>query len=75
MAPRVWVDVSKGSRSRVYLTALGTKADLEGQGITLVEGMTIIVWDDDIEVRGEVRNDPERGWLAQLCEPNGPMKE
>ena len=75
MAPRVWVDFNKGSGSRVYLTTLGTKADLERQGITLFEGMTIVVWDDDVEVGGEVHNDPERGWFAQLCEPHGPMKE
>ena len=60
------MDFNKGSVSRVYLKMLGTVVDLERQGLTLSEGMPLIVWDEDIEQRAIAHHDQEYGWYAEF---------
>jgi len=74
---RVYVDFMKtDSEGRLRLVCLGTKNDLEKLGIVLVEGMTLNVYSDDANERGDrddllaegvvLYNKAEEEWVLSL---------
>ena len=50
--PPVWVDFNRGGGDVVWLDLQGTQHDLERLGLTLEEGVTLNVWDEDADDSG-----------------------
>ena len=60
----------KGGAAGVYLTTIGTRKDLERQGLELRDGLVHTLWDEDIEREAVVRYDRERhAWRADFVVP------
>lgn len=53
---RLWVDFNNMSEEGVRLNCKGTLDEIERKLIKLVNGLEIIVWDDDINDAGIVDN-------------------
>ena len=75
--PRIYVDFMKtDDEGRLLLTCIGTRRDLEAQGILLSEGVVLHVYSDDLDEHGNrddlvaegiVRRDSVGGqWVLEL---------
>jgi hypothetical protein len=74
---RVYVDFMKtDDEGRLLLTCIGTRRDLETQGVQLREGLVLCVYSDDLDehgnrddlvAKGVVRFDPaNRRWVLEV---------
>ncbi|MBI5692758.1 MAG: hypothetical protein HZC55_21990 [Verrucomicrobia bacterium] len=74
--PRIYADFNKqDTKGRLVLTCAGTRRDLQQIGLTLSEGLKVLLYSDDtdekgrpddIEVEGVVKFDPANGrWVAE----------
>lgn len=65
---RVYADFQNADTlGRVRLNSRGTLDDLNEQRVTLVEGMNLVLYSDDLEVDGEVHRSPDEGdWGAEI---------
>ena len=73
--PRIYADFHKmDGRGRLFLTCVGTRRDLENQGIVLSEGLRLTFYQDELDVDGNpvealgvVHFDVEHDcWVAEL---------
>jgi len=75
--PRIYVDFMKtDDQGRLLLTCIGTRRDLETQGIQLRDGLILHVYSDDLDEHGNrddlvtdgiVRFDPDnRRWVLEI---------
>jgi hypothetical protein len=55
------------ARGRLRLNSIGTIRDLSRQNITLRDGLTLTLHDEELEVDGEVRFSPGKHvWVAAI---------
>jgi hypothetical protein len=66
--PTIYADFHNAdSRGRVRLNCIGTVQDLAEKGITLTDGLSLTLSDDELEVEGEVHfAEEERLWVAVI---------
>ncbi len=66
--PRIYADFHNADvLGRVRLNCVGTIEDLARQGITLHEGLQVIVHDDELEADGEAQYSLEEGvWGVKI---------
>jgi hypothetical protein len=66
--PRIYADFHNAdSKGRVRLTCVGTIEDLARQGIRLVEGLPIVLHDEELEAEGVVEYSRDEGsWVASI---------
>jgi hypothetical protein len=64
--PKVFVDFNNADeQSRVYLTCIGILQDLNQQGIQLIDGLILLLYQEDLVAEGTVEYDDEQGvWVA-----------
>ncbi|WOL31441.1 hypothetical protein [Microcoleus phage My-WqHQDG] len=64
--PRVSVDFNNADeQGRVYLTCVGTLQDLNQQGIQLVDGLVLLLYQEDLIAEATTKYDDEqRVWVA-----------
>jgi hypothetical protein len=66
--PLVYVDLQNAdTHGRLRLNCIGTILDLSRQKISLREGLELTLYDEDLEVEGEVLFSPEEHiWVAVI---------
>ena len=66
--PRVYADFNNADvRGRLRLNCVGTMEDLAGQQITLRERQWLTLYDEELEVEGQVAFSPEDNvWVALI---------
>ena len=66
--PSIYADfMNADSLGRVRLNCVGTTEDLARHGLRLVDGLSVSVHDDELEVDGEVSySNDERVWVAKI---------
>jgi hypothetical protein len=66
--PSVYADLQNAdTRGRLRLNCIGTIQDLAKQGISLRNGLRLALYDEDLEVDGEVSfSDEEHLWVAVI---------
>jgi len=68
--PRIYVDFMKtDDQGRLLLTCIGTRRDLETQGIQLREGLVLHVYSDDLDEQGN-RDDLVADGIARFDPDN-----
>lgn len=80
--PRLYADfINIDDERRVRLNCQGTKVDLEKQHCSLIEGMKVVLYDEDVEAEGVVEFSPkEKIWVAtvdwdQVFKGRDPLKK
>jgi hypothetical protein len=67
--PRLWVDFNASSADGgLWLTTVGTRRDLEEQGLELYEGLRLTVWQEDdpgFELEADAVVYWDQGWSAR----------
>ncbi len=66
--PALYADFMNADRlGRVRLNCVGTIEDLRRLGLGLVDGMRVVVHDDELEADGEVINSSDENlWVAKI---------
>jgi hypothetical protein len=67
-APSIYADfMNADPHGRVRLNTVGTIEDVSRHGIQLVNGLRVVVHDDELEADGEVAySDTEHIWVARI---------
>lgn len=66
--PLIYADFNNAdAQGRLRLNCVGTTEDLEQQGICLGEGLTLLLYDEELEADGEAHySAEEQMWVAAI---------